>query len=121
MAKQRRGSMSSRTFGTVALALLVIGSLIALFPLALRLANPFATLVYNPAIDARILLLWPDRVELQPIRNLANFSPRPPHAEYTFLVPPERQSWVTEQLRASSTPTRGTSWRMRIKPLEQGR
>ena len=113
--------MSSRTLGRIVLVLLVIGSLIVLFPLALRLANPFATLVYNPAIDARILLLWPDRVELQPIRDLANFSPRPPNAAYTFLVPPERQAWVTEQLRASSTPTRGTSWRMWIKPLEPGR
>ena len=87
--------MSSRTLGRIVLVLLVIGSLIVLFPLALRLANPFATLVYNPAIDARILLLWPDRVELQPIRDLANFSPRPPNAAYTFLVPPERQAWVT--------------------------
>lgn len=113
--------MSSRTLGRIALVLLVIGSFIVMFPLALRLANPFATLAYNPAVDARILLLWPDRIELQPIRDLANFSPRPSNAEYTFLVPPERQAWVTEQLQAYSTPTRGTSWRMRVRPLEPGK
>jgi hypothetical protein len=110
--------MSSHTLGRIALVLLVIGSLIVLFPLSLRLANPFATSSYNPAIDARVLLLWPDRIELQPIHNLASFSPRPSNAQYTFLVPPERQAWVTEQLRAYPTPTRGTSWRIRVKPLE---
>jgi hypothetical protein len=112
--------MSPRTFSKIALVLLFVGSLIVLFPLALRLANPFATLAYNPAIDARALLVWPDRIELQPIRDLANFSPRPVNAMYSFLVSPERQAWVKEQLGAYPTPTRGTSWRLRVRSLEAG-
>lgn len=113
--------MSSRTLSRTALGLFVIGAFIGLFPLALRLANAFATSPWNPAIDARVLLLWPDRIELQPISDLSDFSPRAPNAGYTFLVPPGRQPWVTEQLRAYPTPTRGTSWRLRVTPLEPGK
>jgi predicted nicotinamide N-methyase len=88
--------------------------------LAVRIANPFATLAYNPTIDARILLLWPDRIELRPIRDLASFSPLRANAGYSFVLPAERQTWVTEQLKTYSTPTNGTSWRLRVKPLESG-
>jgi hypothetical protein len=112
--------MSPRTF-RIALILLCIGSLIGFFPLALRLATRFATFAYNPAIDARILLLWPDRIELKPIRDLVTFSPRPPNAEYTFLIPPERLQWVTKQLRTYSTPTPSASWHMRVRSLEPGK
>ena len=112
--------MSQRTRTTLALVGILIVSLIALFPLAVRIANPFATLAYNPAVDARILLIWPDRIELQPIRDLANFSPRPTSAGYSFVLPKERQEWVTEQLKTYSTPTSGTSWRMRVKSLDSG-
>lgn len=113
--------MSPSTLGRAVPVVVVIVALIALFPLAVRLANPFATFTYNPAVDARVLLLWPDRIELQPIHDIAKFSPRPLNAEYTFIVPPERQAWVMEQLRAYSTPTRGTSWRMRVRPIESGK
>jgi hypothetical protein len=117
---QGENRMGPRTFSRIALVLLFVGALIAVFPLALRLANPFATLAYNPTIDARILLVWPDRIELQPIRDLANFSPRPANAMYSFMVSPERQAWVKEQLGAYPTPTRGTSWRLRVRPIEPG-
>jgi hypothetical protein len=100
---------------------LFVLSLIALFPLSVRLANPFATLAYNPAVEARILLLWPDRIELRPIADLANFSPRSDNAGYSFLLPTDRLTWVTERLQSYATPTAGTSWRLRVKPLASGR
>ncbi len=113
--------MKSRYLSRMILPVVMIGSLVGLFPAAVRLANPFATYPWNPAIDARILLIWPDRIELQPIRALSDFSPRSPNAKYTFLVPVERQEWVTEQLRVYSTPTRSASWHMSVKRLEPGK
>src|SRR5882762_2682828 len=98
--------MIRRSLGKAGLAILFIGSLAALFPLAVRLANPFATFVYNPTVDARILLLWPDRIELQPVRALANFSPRPRNAGYAFVIPPGREGWVRDQLKTYPTPTK---------------
>jgi len=97
--------------------LLFVGSLIGLLPLALRLANPFATFPWNPDTDARILLLFPDRIELRPTHGLQEFSPRPPTAEYTFLIPRDRQEWVTEQLRSYPTPTDRASWHLAVKSL----
>ncbi len=113
--------MSLRFLSRMILPVFLVGSLIGLFPLAVRLANPFATYPWNPAIDARVLLIWPDRIELRPIRAWSDFSPRSPNSGYTFLVPAERQGWVTEQLRAYSTPTRNASWHLRVKPIEAGK
>jgi hypothetical protein len=101
---------------------LFVVCLVVLFPLAVRFAAPFATFPYDSKIvDGRVLLLWPDHIELQPIRALANFSPRPPNAEYSFMVPPERQSWVASQLRTYPTPTRSASWSLRVRSLESGK
>jgi hypothetical protein len=100
---------------------LVIGAFIVLFPLAWRLASPFATSAYNPAVDARVLLLWPDRIELRPINELPNFSPRPPEAKYSFLIPPGRAAWVAEQLKAYATPSSETVWQISVTNLEPGR
>jgi len=98
-----------------------VGTAVGLFPLALRTADFFATHPWNPSIDARVLLLWPDHIELRPVGSLSEFSPRAPEAGYSFIIPPERQKWVVEQLRAYATPTHDASWRIRIRPFGPSR
>jgi hypothetical protein len=101
--------------------LLFVGTAIGLFPFALRIANSFATHPWNQSIDARVLLLWSDHIELRPVGSLSEFSPRTPGAGYSFIIPPERQKWVTEQLRAYNPPTSEASWRIRIRSLGPSR
>jgi hypothetical protein len=96
--------------------LLLLVSFVGLFPLSVRIADPLATRRFDPSVDARILLLWPDHIELRPVRSLSKISPRPADAEYTFLVPTERRAWVTSSLR--NDPHSGdASWIIHLKPL----
>jgi|SRR5579863_6254412 len=113
--------MNSIVLNKPTLGLLVVGLIVGLFPLALRVARPFATFPWNPKIDARILLVWPNHIDLVPVNTMSTFSPRSANAGYTFLVPKERLAWVTEQLKKYPTPTRGTSWQMRIRSIGESR
>ncbi len=95
---------------------LLVGSFIGLFPFSARLADPLATRRYNSSIDTRVLLLWPDHIELRRVSTLPEVSPRPEGASYSFLIPPERQTWVKARLR--NEPTGGDGgWIFRIKQL----
>ena len=49
----------------IALSLLLALTFLAIFPLSARLADPLATREFNPSIDTRVLLLWPDHIELR--------------------------------------------------------
>jgi hypothetical protein len=91
-----------------------VASFVVLFPISARIADPLATYPWNPAIDTKVLLLWPDRIELRPMSTLAEFSPRPSNARCSFLVPPGRQKWVEECLRNYPLHT-DASWIIRIK------
>jgi hypothetical protein len=120
--QERATRMTTHFTSRWATAAIFVGCVVILFPLAVRFAAPFATFPYDSTtVDGRVLLLWPDHIELQPIRALANFSPRPPNAEYSFMVPPERQSWVATQLKAYPSPTRSASWSLRVRALESGK
>lgn len=107
----------SSTRFTFIFILLGIGTFVTLFPVAWRLADSFASSPWNSIVDARVLLVWPDHIELLPVSRLPDFIPRSPRADYSFLVPPGRQQSVIDGLRSYPTPTDGTSWRISVKSL----
>jgi hypothetical protein len=88
---------------------------IALFPLSVRMADPLATRKWDPRFDTRVLLLWPDHIELRPVSTLSEVSPRPTDARYRFLIPPERLEWVRERLQASP-PNRNSGRMIEVRP-----
>jgi hypothetical protein len=109
--------MGSPWVRKVVFGLLLVGTAIGLFPVAARIADSFATHPWNPSIGARVLLLWPDHIELRPVASLSEFSPRAPQAGYSFTIPHDRQNWVEEQLQTQSAPTYDASWRIRVRSL----
>jgi hypothetical protein len=106
--------MSQRFTKAIPLLLFVVLA-IALFPLSVRVADPLATRQWDPRFDTRILLLWPDHIELRPVSTLLEVSPRPTDARYSFLIPPERLEWVRERLQAIP-PNRNSGWMIQVRP-----
>jgi hypothetical protein len=104
----------------IAFGVLLLLSFVGLFPLSARIAHPLATRKFDPSLDARILLLWPDHIELRPISTLNDVSPRPRNADYSFLVPKDREDWVRARLRAFD-PRPDANWVIRVKDLSRGR
>jgi hypothetical protein len=95
--------------------LLFLGLLVGLFPVTVWITDPLATHAWDPRLDTKVLLLWPDHIELRSISTLSEFSPRPLNAEYTFMVPTERMEWVKERLREAPNPN--ASWMIRVKTI----
>jgi hypothetical protein len=83
---------------------LVATAFVVLFPVSARIADPLFTRPFNPEWSHPILLVWPDHVEERWVDSIAEVSPRPKGATYTFYVPPERQAWVEDQVRKISDP-----------------
>jgi hypothetical protein len=101
----------------IAFGALLLLSFIGIFPLSLRIADPLATRKFDPLINTRVLLLWPDHIELRPIGALNDFSPRPGNAAYTFLIPRDREVWVRDRLRSYPDHARDASWIIAVKEL----
>lgn len=103
----------SRRFTNAVPWLLFVVLCIALFPLSVRIADPLATRQWDPRFDTRVLLLWPDHIELRPVSTLPEVSPRPTDAPYSFLIPPERLEWVRERLQATP-PNQNSGWMIQV-------
>ncbi len=108
--------MTSQRFRKAVLALLLLASFVGLFPLSVWIADPLATRRFDPSVDARILLIWPDHIELRPASTISKVSPRPPNAEYSFFVPSERQEFVRNSLRNYPHPT-PANWVIHVRSL----
>lgn len=87
---------------------------IALFPLSVRIADPLATREWDPGFDTKVLLLWPDHIELRHVSTLAEVSPRATDASYSFVIPPERLAWVRERLQATP-PNQDSGWMIQVR------
>lgn len=101
----------------IAFGVLLVLTFLGIFPLSARIADPLATHKFDPSISARILLVWPDHIELKPIGALNDFSPRSPNAVYAFLITKEREGWVRDRLRSYPDHARNASWILAIKEL----
>jgi hypothetical protein len=84
---------------------------------SIRIADPLATRKFDPSINTRVLLLWPDHIELRAISALNDVSPRSQNAACTFLIPKDRQAWVRDRLRRYPDHARDASWIIAIKEL----
>lgn len=109
--------IASQRTKKIAFGALLLLSFIGIFPLSIRIADPPATRKFDPSIDTRVLLLWPDHIELRPISDLNDVSPRPRNAAYTFLIPKDREAWVRDRLRIYPDHARDASWIISIKEL----
>jgi hypothetical protein len=98
-----------------ALVVALVTSFIAVFPLSIRLADPFFTFPFHKDWYHCVLLVWPGHVEARSFDDLAEVSPRPKDASYTFKVSPDRESWVKEQVRKLPSPNGNSSWTIRVK------
>lgn len=92
-------------------------SVVVLFPLSVRIADPFFTRPFRPGWSYPVLLVWPDRVEVRWVQTLAEVSPRPKDATYSFNVSPERQNWVLEQVHKIRYPNSDAVLRISVKQL----
>jgi len=100
----------------VVVAVLLL-SLIALFPLSVRLADPLFTHPYEARFAVPVLFVFPEHIEVRWIKNLAEVVPPANVAAYTFLIPRDRQDWVEQQLRNSPPPGHGSAWRLQVHQL----
>jgi hypothetical protein len=96
--------MTSPRLRKILVITLGIVSFVALFPLSIRLSYLLFTRPFNPEWNYPILLVWPDHIEVRWTHSISEVSPRPKGETYTFNVPPERQTWVEEQVRKISYP-----------------
>lgn len=103
------------------LILALIASFIAMFPLSIRLADPFFTFPFYKDWDHAVLVIWPDHVEARWFKDAAEVSPRPKNASYTFNVAPEQEAWVKEQVRRLPSPNGNASWTIHVKQLSASR
>ncbi len=117
--------MTSLRVKRIVLIVLLIASFIGLFPISIRLADPFFTHPFRTGwqFEYPVLLVWSDHVEIRWFHNLSEVSPRPKDAGYTFNVSPERQTWVEDKVRNTHAPHGGDAgWIIHIKqigPLRQ--
>ena len=72
-----------------ALVVALVTSFIAVFPLSIRLADPFFTFPFHKDWYHCVLLVWPGHVEARSFDDLAEVSPRPKDVSYTFNVSPD--------------------------------
>ncbi len=102
---------------------LLIASFICLFPISIRIADPFFTHPFQRSWPYRypILLVWPDHVEMRWVHDLSEVSPRPKGESYTFTVPPERQAWVESKVRNTASPSGNAAWVIHVRQLGAAR
>ena len=106
---------------TAVLIVALVASFIALFPLSLRLADPFFTYPFRKDWRHAVLLIWPDHVEARWFNDVSEVSPRPKNAPYTFNVAANREAWIKEQLGKLHSPSGNASWMIHIKELGESR
>jgi hypothetical protein len=99
----------------------LVASFIALFPISLRVADPFFTYPFRKDWQHAVLLIWPDHVEARWFNDVSEISPRPKNAPYTFNVEPNREAWVKEQVQKLQSPNRNASWTIHVTQLGQSR
>lgn len=99
----------------------LIASFMAVFPLSVRLADPFFTFPFHHDWAHAVLLIWPDHVEARWFNDVAEVSPRPKDATYTFNVAPAREAWVKEQVRMLPSPNGNASWTIHVTQLGASR
>lgn len=92
-------------------------SLIALFPLSSRFADPFFTRAYEARFEVPVLLVFPEHVEVRLVRSLSEVAPLPSGARYTLAIPPARQHWVERQIQVLPPPRPGSIWTLRVLQL----
>jgi hypothetical protein len=100
-----------------ALIVLKVISFVALFPLSVRLADPFFTQPFQPNWIHPVLLIWSDHAEVRWFSALSEVSPRAAGAGYSFIVPPEQESWVKAKVRATPSPNGNAGWIIHLKQL----
>jgi len=100
-----------------ALVLALLATFVAAFPLSMRLADPFFTFPFHRDWYKCVLLIWPDHIEARSFADLSEVSPRPKDASYTFIIPPDREAWVREQVRKLPSPNGDASWAIHVKQL----
>jgi hypothetical protein len=101
----------------VVLKVALVASFIAVFPLAVHLADPFFTYPFHEDWYHAVLLIWADHVEARSFNDVAEVSPRSKDAPYTFSVVPDREAWVKEQVRRLPSPNGSASWTIHVKQL----
>lgn len=93
---------------------------LGLFPVSVRVADPLFTYPFQTGwqYSYPVLLVWPDHVEMKWFDDLAEISPRPRSAQYTFNVAPERQRWVEQQVRNTPLPKGvDAGWIINVKQI----
>jgi hypothetical protein len=87
-----------------ALVVALVTSFIAVFPLSIRLADPFFTFPFHKDWYHCVLLVWPGHVEARSFDDLAEVSPRPKDVSYTFNVSPDPESCEKSRRERRWTP-----------------
>jgi hypothetical protein len=103
------------------IAFLLVLSMVGLFPVSLRIADPLLSRPFDPRFPSPVLLIFPERVEIQWITNLSKVYPRPKDARYTFEISPSRQAWVEAQVKQAPPLRPGSTWSLRIRQLGGGK
>ncbi len=96
--------MTSPRARKISFRVLLAVAFFGLFPVSIRVADPLFTHPFHTGWQHPVLLVWSDHVETRWFRDLADVSPRPKDAGYTFNVAPERQAWVEQQVRNTRLP-----------------
>ena len=112
--------MNSARVRKIGFRVLLIVAFIGLFPISIRVADPLFTHPFRTGWQYQypVLLVYADRVEMRWFRDLAEVSPRPKDASYTFSVPPERQRWVEQQVRDTRLPKGvDAGWVIKVKQI----
>ena len=112
--------ISLRTKRALRFAFLAV-SFVGIFPLSVRLADPLFTHPFRSDWRHPVLLIWPDHVEMRWFYDVAEVSPRPKSATYTFNIAPERQAWVENKVRSTPSPNGNAVWIIHVKQLGPSR
>lgn len=104
-----------------ALVLALGASFVTAFPLSMRVADSFFTYPFHKEWHHAALLVWPDHVEARSFDEIAEVSPLPKDAPYTFNVSPDREGWVKEQVRRLPSPNGNASWTIHVQQLGASR
>jgi len=111
--------MTSARATKICFRLLLVVAFFGLFPVSIRVADPFFTHPFRAGwYQYPVLLVWPDHIEMRWFRDLSEVSPRPKDALYTFNVAPEQQNWVEQQVRNTRMPKGvDAGWVVHIKQI----
>jgi hypothetical protein len=65
--------------------------------------------------------MWSDHVEARWFNDVAEVSPRPKDAPYTFNIAPDREAWVKELVRRLPSPNGNAAWTIHVTQLGASR